>query len=127
MESPALVSHLKSHLNTITSLAFHPNSLQFASSSLDKSICGFNTLETNMRCMRFEPHSDVINEIDWSPKGDLIASVSKDRIVNVFQPLMQNASCKQFIAHLSNIRSVHFNATGRKVTILKDRQLKFTK
>lgn len=115
----SLKFHLKSHRAPITALAWHPLGAQFASSSLDKSICAFNTDNADhTRCLKFEPHSEEINDIDWSPKGDLIASVSKDRVVNVFQPQLQNSSCKQFIAHLSNIRSVNFNSTGRKVRFL---------
>lgn len=107
----------------MTSLAFNPNSDQFAASSLDKSVAVYSVFEKNSRCLKFEQDHEIY-DMDWSKKN-MIGSVGKGKIVNVFEPKMYGGYQEQIIAHQATIRSVHFSNSGNRfITASDDKSIK---
>lgn len=113
---PTIEKHFKGHDNAITSLCFHPDTTQLASSSLDKSLILWN-LKESVRAYRFLGHKDAIFDIAYAPSGEVIASVSRDRSVRIWVPKV-TGQCLDFKAHSAAVRSVQFSPDGEKVSII---------
>lgn len=113
---PTVERHFKGHKKTITNVTFHPDNLQVATCSLDKTfmVCNFNK---TMRANRFIAHKEAVYDVAYAPSGEVVATASKDRTIRVWVPTLKGESL-DFQAHSSTVRSVQFSPDGEKVTLV---------
>ena len=73
------------HTATVTGLAWSPDGSWLASSSTDKTVSVWPTVDnTQAQTFIYTSHTDSVVTLAWSPNGQYIASGSKDKTVRVW-------------------------------------------
>ncbi|PWS21510.1 serine/threonine protein kinase, partial [Enterococcus faecium] len=74
---PELKRSFRGHKESISAVAFNPNTKQIASSSLDSFVYVWN-FKPEQRPFKFVGHKGAVYDIAFSPNGQVLASASKD-------------------------------------------------
>jgi WD40 repeat protein len=87
-----LTASLGGHLDTVSSVAWSPDSTKLVSGSFDKTVRLWD-VKSEKVLHTFTGHSDFVYAVAFSPKGDWYATVSKDRSGRV----IETATGKQLV------------------------------
>ena len=102
------------HTDTVTSLAFKPNSYLLASGSWDTTIriwdVGDRDNLLHMRTLR--GHTDWVRSVAWSPDGRTLASGSTDGTVRLWNP-DNGINFAVLRGHTETVYSVEWSPDGR--------------
>ncbi len=72
-----------SHTDSITSVAWSPDSKRIASASLDKTVLIYDVAHQK-DLVFYRDHTDVVTAVAWSPNGKYIASGSADKTIQIW-------------------------------------------
>ncbi len=72
-----------SHTDSITSVAWSPDSKRIASASLDKTVLIYDVAHQK-DLVFYRGHTDVVTAVAWSPDGKYIASGSADKTIQIW-------------------------------------------
>ena len=109
-KSSSKEQRLSGHTDTVTALAFIPNSIYLVSSSQDKTARLWNV--TTKSCVQiFRGHTNGITCLAIGPAGKTIVTGSLDCTMRLFNT---DGSCiRAFIGHTGPIKCVSFSPDGR--------------
>ncbi len=103
---------LKGHTNSVTHLAWSPDSTQLATASNDNTAIVWDVQTGEMQLI-FSEHSDIIDDLAWSPTGSKIATSSRDGTARVWT---SDTGAEQFIMnHEDRVNHVAWSPDGDRI------------
>ncbi|MGK7943751.1 MAG: caspase family protein, partial [Microcystaceae cyanobacterium] len=110
-------STLRSHKNTVKSVAFSQDGKYIASSSSDNTIKIWDALNpTDTPLYTLKGHQSYVNSIAFSPDGRYIVSGSSDKTIKIWDTLNPNHTpVHTFKGHLETVYAVAFSPDGQYI------------
>ncbi|PKO06675.1 MAG: hypothetical protein CVU41_06135 [Chloroflexi bacterium HGW-Chloroflexi-3] len=106
-----LITTLKGHTNSVTSLSFSPDGSILASSSSDKTIMIWN-VESARLIKKVTGHSGEVFSVDFSPDGTQLISGSSDKTIRLWET-EKFTVLNTFTESKSYVDSVKFSPNGK--------------
>jgi WD40 repeat protein len=107
----ALQQTLSGHTDTISSIAFDPQTQVLASSSYDQTIKLWNT-QTGELIWTLVGHTDQVTSLAFSPDGTILASTSEDATIRLWN-LAKQETPMTLSGHAGGILSIAFSPDGQ--------------
>ncbi|PVI00227.1 hypothetical protein DM02DRAFT_672188 [Periconia macrospinosa] len=107
-EWSACLQTLEGHSDSVSSVAFSPNSARLASTSYDKTVKIWDT--SSGICLQTLVHSDWVFFVTFSPCGARVASASWHGIIKIWD--VRSGACLQTLDFKKQLHKISFDATG---------------
>ncbi|KAF7921874.1 uncharacterized protein EAE97_011165 [Botrytis byssoidea] len=107
------INTLTGHSDSVTAIAFSPDSKQIASGSLREIIKLWDNITGNLQ-KTFIGHSHLVRTIVFSPDGKQITSGSDDKTIKLWDATTGNLR-KTFIGHSHWATAIKFSPDGKRI------------
>ncbi|KUJ10180.1 uncharacterized protein LY89DRAFT_710917 [Mollisia scopiformis] len=108
-----LLQTLEGHLDSVTSVAFSPDSKQVVSGSYDATIRLWDAA-TGAALQTLKGHTNLVTSVAFSPNGKQVVSGSDDKTVRLWDAAT-GAALQTLEGHSDWVRSVAFSPNGKQV------------
>lgn len=107
VDNSKVLFRLVGHVQTVSSLAFSPNSKTLASGSWDRTVRLWDT-KTGAHLRTLTGHTGRVHTVAFSPNGRTLASSGADKIVRLWDP-RKGTHKQDLVGHTAEVYSVAFS------------------
>ncbi|MEP7272707.1 MAG: hypothetical protein ABI882_14485 [Acidobacteriota bacterium] len=113
VNSGMLLSSIRGHLASVSSLSFSPDNLWFASSGRDRRITIWEA-QTGLEVQTLTGHSSEVRSVAFSPDGQWLVSGGHDRTIRTWRAAT-GSEVQTLIGHHGPVTSTIFSPSGRRI------------